>query len=349
MNTPLVSVIIPVYNAVPYIRECMDSVLTQTLRDIEIICVDDGSTDRSFVILKEYETKDSRVRVFPQNNSGTGSARNVAIKNAIGEYIAFMDSDDYYPEEDILEVLYTKAMQNNVSICGGSLSKYENNKVKTKFPGSLSKSTFENEGIISYHDYQYDYYFSRFIYKRIFLLENNLFFPDYLNMEDPPFFVKAMLRADIFYAVPKITYCFRINYKKIDWDYKKVNDRVKGIIDILILTIEYKLPILHKVTVDRLNDYTWLYHKFITPENMELLFLLLKANALVDIEMLKETNHPLKLYNGSFKLDILQNIRYKKRYLPATIRRGISLYKQYGFIHTTKKIICKILKGKIEF
>ena len=95
MNQPKVSVIIPVYNTEKYLRECLDSVVNQTLRDIEIICVDDGSTDGSLEILREYAAKDNRLTVLTQSNSGVSSARNKGIINAAGEYIAFVDADDY--------------------------------------------------------------------------------------------------------------------------------------------------------------------------------------------------------------------------------------------------------------
>lgn len=92
---PKLSVIIPVYNVEPYIRECLDSVLAQTFKDMEIICVDDGSSDRCPAIIDEYAQNDDRIKVIHQKNSGVVSARNVAIQIACGEYMAFLDSDDY--------------------------------------------------------------------------------------------------------------------------------------------------------------------------------------------------------------------------------------------------------------
>lgn len=94
-----VSVIIPVYNAEKYLRECLDSVIEQTLQEIEIICVDDGSTDNSLAILKEYTQKDERLKIIEQANRGAGAARNMGMAVALGEYLAFLDADDlYYPQ-----------------------------------------------------------------------------------------------------------------------------------------------------------------------------------------------------------------------------------------------------------
>lgn len=93
-----VSVIVPVYNAEKYLAECLDSVIGQTLREIEIICVDDGSADHSLRILREYAEKDGRLKIIEQANGGGGAARNAGMAAAQGEYLAFLDADDlYYP------------------------------------------------------------------------------------------------------------------------------------------------------------------------------------------------------------------------------------------------------------
>ena len=94
--TVKVSVILPVYNVEKYLKECLDSILNQTLQEIEVICVDDGSTDRSLEILREYEKKDKRVIVLTQENKGAGAARNKGLAIAKGEYLSFLDSDDFF-------------------------------------------------------------------------------------------------------------------------------------------------------------------------------------------------------------------------------------------------------------
>lgn len=105
---PLVSVIIPVYNVEEYLRQCLDSVREQTLSDIEIICVNDSSTDGSLSILEEYEKKDPRIQVVTQPNGGAGAARNKGLSMASGKYLSFLDSDDFF-EPDMLELAYKKA------------------------------------------------------------------------------------------------------------------------------------------------------------------------------------------------------------------------------------------------
>lgn len=105
-----ISVIIPVYNTSQYLRRCMDSVVQQSLKEIEIICVDDGSTDESRQILLEYHKADERVTVISQENAGAGAARNKGMQYATGKYISFLDSDDFF-EETMLEKAYELAEQ----------------------------------------------------------------------------------------------------------------------------------------------------------------------------------------------------------------------------------------------
>lgn len=98
------SIIIPVYNAAPYLRECLDSLLSQRLRELEILCVDDGSTDDSPAILAEYAARDARIRLLHQQNLGAGAARNAGIEAAAGEYLFFMDADDSVTEDGLARV-----------------------------------------------------------------------------------------------------------------------------------------------------------------------------------------------------------------------------------------------------
>ncbi|GMO65282.1 MAG: hypothetical protein Ta2A_13360 [Treponemataceae bacterium] len=111
--SPLVSIIVPVFNAEMYLKNCLDSLIAQTLSEIEIICVDDGSTDRSLDILTDYRNKDPRIRVFTQKNAGPGAARNTALDQANGKYLLFCDSDDTV-EPDAARECY-QIMESNIS------------------------------------------------------------------------------------------------------------------------------------------------------------------------------------------------------------------------------------------
>ena len=95
-----VSVIIPIYNDEKYLEQCLDSVIKQTYKNLEIILIDDGSTDRTPEICEQYRERDSRIRVFHKKNGGVGSSRNAGLAMATGDYVLFVDDDDFiYPEE----------------------------------------------------------------------------------------------------------------------------------------------------------------------------------------------------------------------------------------------------------
>ena len=252
-----ISIIIPVYNIEKYLRECLDSVINQTLHDIEIICINDGSTDNSLEILKEYSQKDSRFILIDRENRGVAKSRNEGIEKAQGEFVCFMDPDDIYPNSDILEVLYNKAKENNVLICGGEFSHYAGNgaELNQNYKGSFDGYLFEKDGIIEYKDYQFDYGYHRFIYNREFLVAKGIFFPNYARFQDPPFFVNAMIEAGQFYAVDKITYGYRFGHNKVKWTKKKAKDLLLAITEDFKLSQEYNLEKLNEYTFIRFQQY----------------------------------------------------------------------------------------------
>lgn len=116
---PLVSIIVPVYNSADYIGRCLDSIVAQTYENLEILIIDDGSKDSSFLICNRYAEQDKRIKVFKQKNAGAGPARNYGIKLSKGKYLAFVDSDDYI-KKDMIEHLVSLSEENNadISVCG---------------------------------------------------------------------------------------------------------------------------------------------------------------------------------------------------------------------------------------
>ncbi len=254
--TPKVSVIIPVYNGAQFLRECLDSVTGQSLRELEIICVDDGSVDDSVDILHEYASRDNRITILAQQNSGSGPARNNGISAARGQFIAFMDCDDLYPAENTLESMYDAAIKNNVKICGGSVYQLRGDTLCTDPTQFEDCYTFTKDGLTKYADYQADYGYWRFIYNREFLLSNNLYFPDYLRQQDPIFFVRAMYAAGVFYAMRAPTYVYRVMHKQVHWTERKATDMFRGLRDVLMFSRENNLIHLHKTASARVNTWT---------------------------------------------------------------------------------------------
>ena len=280
---PLVSVIIPVYNTSKYLRQCINSILSQTLEDIEIICVDDGSTDDSFEIISDIAMNDTRVRIFQQENKGSGAARNYGITESIGEFVAFMDSDDWYPSKDVLETLYNLCTEFKVSIAGGSLLVWDN-----EIKEASSDAVFSSSGIIDYSDYQNPFFYTRFIYSRQMLQESQVLFPDYLRGQDPPFLVKAMATAGSFYMTPKPTYCYRLGHKTIKWDVRKTNDYMKSIIDLLHLSLINTYSRLHLYALNAFQDhYSRCIKLKLDYENPEFSILVEKANGYISTTLVR--------------------------------------------------------------
>ena len=122
---PKVSVIVPVCNVESYVAECLETLIHQTLKDIEIICLNDGSTDNSGKILEDYRERDQRVKVVHKENTGYGNSMNVGLQMACGDYIAIVESDDFV-ELDMLEILYNTAVEQEADIVKGEYFRYQN-------------------------------------------------------------------------------------------------------------------------------------------------------------------------------------------------------------------------------
>lgn len=181
LTQPKVSVIIPVYNVERYLEECLDSVLNQTLREIEVICVNDGASDRSPEILKKYAVQDARIRIITQKNAGAGAARNRGVAQARGEYIGFVDSDDVlYPE--MYEELYQKAssMCADMVITGEVETTFGEN---IRFPENNSAVTADELSLgcfraIEYPEILKNVFLWNRIYSRAFWLKNRIQIPE---------------------------------------------------------------------------------------------------------------------------------------------------------------------------
>ncbi len=294
MENPLISVVIPVYNVEKYLKECLDSVIIQTLKDIEIICIDDGSNDNCGGILEEYAKKDSRFVVVHQENRGVSASRNLAMELANGEFVAFMDPDDFYPNDGVLKLLYDTAKKQNVLICGGSLRQYENGNVIDSFHGIWSKQQFAQHGYIDFKDYQFCYGYYRFIYNRTFIRSNNIVFPHYRRGQDLPFMAEAMLGAGTFYAIPDFVYCYRKGHQDSVMDYSldKLKDALRTCFDILSISRRYGLSEMHLMQVRNIESKVFLepiMNALLNGDN-ELLYLLIKINGSIDVKLLNIVN-----------------------------------------------------------
>ncbi len=204
---PKVSVIIPCYNVELYLRECLDSVINQTCKEIEIICVNDGSKDGTLEILREYEKKDNRITVIDQKNQGLSCSRNNALGIATGEYILFLDSDDWL-RNDSCDLLYNHAKKHNLDMVNFEGIKYyddtgeyeEHNGLKTLYTPD-EDTVFQKHNIESIVN-QIPISACLLFYKHEFIKTNKLRFPEGLFFEDN-LFVHTALNCVNRYGVKK--------------------------------------------------------------------------------------------------------------------------------------------------
>ena len=135
---PKISILVPIYNVEKYLPQCLDSLVNQTLKDIEIICINDGSTDSSLEIIQEYINKDNRIKVISKQNSGYGDSMNQGLKLASGDYIGILESDDF-TEPEMYEDLYNLADKNDADVAISDFYLYWTKNNKTKKVNSTSK------------------------------------------------------------------------------------------------------------------------------------------------------------------------------------------------------------------
>ena len=200
-----VSVIIPIYNACKYIRPALDSVIAQTLREIEIICVDDGSTDTSLDMIKIYQKQDSRIRIITETNAGPALARNNGLQRARGEYVAFLDADDFF-ELNMLEKLYNKAKEDDLDI---SISRYDiyNNK-KGKFMSNVESeySGIYAGGVVTSKNEHPEY----ILQSTTGAAWNKLFRKSFLMEKGITFLTEVMMFEDVYFTVSALAFAERV-------------------------------------------------------------------------------------------------------------------------------------------
>jgi glycosyltransferase involved in cell wall biosynthesis len=245
---PKISVIIPVYNTEKYLRRCLESVCNQTLKDIQIICVDDCSSDGSSQILKEYEANHKNLTVsYLVKNQGVSNARNVGLLQANGEYVAFVDSDDEI-DLNFYEKLYEKAKAENADLVKGQAIEisYKGQKNVVKQIPQNSKWFFVNYWLLA-------------IFKRSLILENNISFStNHKFGEDLLFLNKAIIAAQNLYLVDEVYYHY---YKREDSeDSKNISEeKIKSALNVFELIADSA----NENLLPNGADYNFIFHNFI--------------------------------------------------------------------------------------
>ena len=257
-NEIKVSVIIPIYNAYDYLRPAIDTVVDQTLKEIEIICIDDGSTDKSLSVIKEYQQRDDRIRIVTENNAGVSTARNKGIIRARGDYIIFLDADDFY-EPTLLEKLYNIAVKEELDVAVCDYDIY--NTKQSRFTPAVNEDHREiliNGAIASKNEYP-DYilqcmsgYVWNKMFRTSFIKEKGLMFaPELYVFEDVHFVCTVISLANRIMGIDEVLVhhrvysdqsrakLFRKYYKQVPVVYMKIKDFLMSCGMYVPLTVSY--------------------------------------------------------------------------------------------------------------
>ncbi len=208
----LFSVIIPVYNVERYLKDCLNSVLNQTFVDWEAICVDDGSTDRSAAILEEYANQDNRIKVVVQENAGTAAARNTGLKAAQGDYIFFLDSDDWIQSHTLQTLSSQLNGEDILCFSGTRFFEAENayhpadQLTEKRYASGMD---YYNENALLSRDFAFVCVVLR-VYKTSFLISNMLFFDDDVSYEDNLWVPIVLHCAASVNVIPDVLYIYRV-------------------------------------------------------------------------------------------------------------------------------------------
>lgn len=272
-----VSVIVPCYNMKEYMTECLGSIFKQSLKDIEVICVDDGSDDGTREYLEVYQKKHQNMIVVYQENQGAGAARNRGVRLARGEFIAFMDADDFYPQEDILEYMYNSAIEKKATVCGGSYCIYRNG-VFT-YSGFRKGTVFSKDTWMEAKKFPTFYGYWRFLFNAEFLQKNNIEFPNYLRGQDAPFFLMAIAKAKRVYCLSKVTYCYRKEHKQVVYDERKALDSIRTLRDCMEISLQEGLDAIYEVWIKEIHgEHSALMYYFAAQGSKEMQQLIEEIN-----------------------------------------------------------------------
>ena len=321
------SVIMPIYNVEAYLRQSLGSVLNQTMKDFELICINDGSTDDSLNILNEYAAKDSRIKIINQKNSGAGYSRNVGIKHSQGEYLFFMDSDDWI-DENFLQDVYSSAISANADIVETTKSYncYSNDK-RILFNKRNAKG-FTANGQYFRRDVVWDK-----IFRRDFVNSHQITYPNGLSHNDAYFLLQSLYYKPIIVRNDTATY-YHNKANESSIRFKPSDKKLLSQEDMFLLEIDFLNT--HFFTFD---DYRHNYEKLYRTAKRKRKYIKGKENKIEydkKLKQIKEINkYPFselsilfkRLFSSRFREEF-QNSRANPKDYPNILKKWY--YKKLG-------------------
>jgi len=257
---PKVSIILAVYNVEQYLPRCLDSIVNQTLSDIEIICVNDCSMDKSLQVLMEYANKDRRIRIINlTENKGAAVARNEGLKIANGEYLAFVDPDDYV-DLDFYEKLYNLAILNNLDIAKGEIKNFE-------IDGTITKDNLNERIREKNNKFLFTYSWTTAIYKKNMITKNSIFFPaECRKGQDIVFLFRCVLNSNDVGLVDNTFYNYVRRDSSLDIGILDTNKVISNVNAVKIILKELNSSNLYEIESDLyISTFIMHFNSFLYP------------------------------------------------------------------------------------
>lgn len=336
----MISIIIPVYNSGQYIKYCLDSIINQTYKNFEVICIDNSSTDNSSYIIEEYCKRDVRFKYLMLNkNRGSGVARNIGIAHAKGDYIIFCDPDDSYPK-NALKNLFYGIKNTTADFCVGNIQilDYTFTYIKS-LPAIVSAiNIITKETVLTNLHYSLfaPVYHVRFLFRSSFIRNNKIYYPKMLRGQDLPMLAKAISTVKQAVIIPDTVYCYRSpKLYRLNTD-KKFDD---FLLSIKLATNIFKKYKLYK-HADLLIHHTIYNFSNINSYNIYTKHQRLKIVRYLEIILNNANNFDLPPY-GSY-INARKNLLILKYnlFIYICIKLYRKIYSTFKFLILSKSVLC---------
>lgn len=319
-----VSIIVPVYNVEKYLARCIDSCINQSLFDIEIICVNDGSTDNSLNILEQYKKLDPRIRIINKENGGLSSARNAGIKEVRGKYILFADSDDFL-SSIAAETLYNHAEKNDNDMVIFDYINAEKNKYTCITIMEINKDWLQKNQIFNIETCSEDFY-NKIpvpawckIYKTDLLKNNNIFFDEGLIFEDVAFFSKVYTKAKRISYIKQPYYFYTSSrpgqimarHGKELFDIFKIHEIVEN----EFISSNYYDKYLHALELSLITDIIWKFDIIEPSLKQQFFYRIIDMKSDIDYAFYENSDLPKYTRYAFNKFKIINQLKDFNKYM----------------------------------
>ncbi|WP_189645208.1 glycosyltransferase [Pectobacterium aquaticum] len=342
MKTPLLSVIVPVFNAEKYLDKCLLSIINQTFEDIEIVCIDDGSTDRSLSILLKYSALDNRIKVISQRNSGIAYTRNVGLKNSTAKYITFVDSDDYI-ELNTYEYALAFFQDPHIDIVHWGVNLVKENENAITYSDEYTTHKFTGKKEINSHIIKkMDVYLWNKIIKKEIIIDNDIQFPSGLLYEDHVFLLMYLIYSNNIYFIKEKLYYYISHQSSIMNGVLKKSDKSQDQLDCFKYFFNYmknkdRLVENKEIIIDYLQHVIGFTYEFSKKENIKKL-----------LEKSRDIMLELELDNIYPDNEIVREIKERNFYKIPGVNYYTLKQKLFSYRETEKHHILYILLIKIK-